>query len=178
MIRAMTLTPNDRGDFKVNLYVDKFPSVHREPIYHKDDATFWYGEDEDGFVSFGVSYDRPTLGHKPGYMWSSRASVFNGYFDKMYIECTIYEFDKPNSLGCWGYFSIPTLIDNLTDNYEVATYHNKNDHETTYRVYRYGEVKDITSDGKCIETFVGNIPIKPDWEDVFELEPYICSEEV
>ena len=115
-----------RNQFNENTYdltveVDRLPEVPMTVLEETDDSHFWYGEDEYGFVKFGISHKYPTMGHEAGYMWSSRASVFNGLFDKCCKEVTVKVRGER-----WGYhgfaMNIYALCELLHEDYELAIY--------------------------------------------------------
>lgn len=99
-------------DYEVLVYVDALPQVTKQPIFHEDGATYWYGEN-DGFVSYGVTHDYPTMGHNPGYMWSSRAGVFNGMFDKHCMSVIICTEDSNGRTHKYGGNIVVDKISNL-----------------------------------------------------------------
>lgn len=84
------LTPNQFHPevYDLTVHVDDFPEVNMNAIRTEGDSTYWYGKNADGFVRFGISHNRRVFNHEPGYMWSSRSSVFNGYF---YDKCLCKE---------------------------------------------------------------------------------------
>lgn len=68
----------------------------KRKVIHKDrDCTYWYGE-QDGFVSYGISYDTPHDDQPAGYMWSSRPGVFNalqGIVPEEFMDIIVVEPD-------------------------------------------------------------------------------------
>lgn len=152
---------NDYGmatTYRLTVHVDELPEVIKEPILRTQDSTLWYGE-HNGFVKFGVSYNHPTLGHEPGYMWSSRASVFNGLF---------VEFDSDNlhrdnvlskevgvhidgSHGSYGGYAmtLEAIYDILDEDKEIAIYKDKDDGEIRLEVCDYmSSPKDLDGSGR------------------------------
>lgn len=51
-----------------------------------------WGKDNDGFIHFGSVQKTDRLGHKAGYIWSSRASVFNALDCEQSMECTLNNY--------------------------------------------------------------------------------------
>ena len=76
------LTPNQFHTevYDLTVHLDELPKVTMNVIHHKEGTDYHYGENSDGFVRFGISHDVRVFNHEPGYMWSSRSSVFNGKF--------------------------------------------------------------------------------------------------
>jgi hypothetical protein len=107
--------------YDLTVYVDNLPEINMDAIHHEGDTTYWYGENADGFVRFGISHDVRMLGHEPGYMWSSRASVFNGRFPS---KCHCKEVTVVNNGYRYGYLAmtVPALIDLLGDGYELFAF--------------------------------------------------------
>jgi hypothetical protein len=67
------------GLYKLVVTIDtELESIKTEVLEQTETHTMVYGE-RDGFVSYGAI-------DKTGYRWSSRASVFNGQYDKKCME--------------------------------------------------------------------------------------------
>ena len=154
------LTPNQFNEetYDITVFVDHMPEVEMQPLHQEDDTIFWYGENDDGFVRFGISYDRPTFNHKPNYMWSSRSSVFNGYFPS---ECFCKEVTiATNTDGhIWKYhgFAMTTeaLIEALDLDHQVAVYHDAEHNETYVEVCDMGKCpEELEFHGTLVDTFV------------------------
>lgn len=146
------LTPNRNydGAYDVNLVVDEYPTVDRQPIADIDGDIFWYGENTDGAVAFGITHAEGWMGHDANYMWSSRSSVFNGYFDKMCTEVTYSKVGSTCRMS--GAINVLTLFNNLTDKYEIAQYKD-DDGEVTYMVFLFGNVPDEIDRWKLVDTY-------------------------
>lgn len=82
MCMSFVVRKDPNGIYQLEVYEDKLPEVTMTEIACIDGSHFHYGENEDGYVRFGVSDDEPFMGHRPGYMWSSRSGVFNTAFGK------------------------------------------------------------------------------------------------
>ena len=155
------LTPNQFHEelYDITVFVDTMPNVSMEPIHHEDGCTYWYGENDDGFVRFGISHDeRDAFGHEPGYMWSSRASVFNGRFPSECFckEVTIAVNENGHICRYHGFaLNTEVIIEALTLEHQVAVYHNADDFETWVEVCDMGKCpKDIELRGTLVDTFV------------------------
>lgn len=99
-----------------------------------ENRELFYGEDEDGFVKYGsrnIKADK--FGHKAGYVWSSRASIFNGCFDKNAMEVTIIDsenyryagnitVEKALELLNGSEYHIVQVTENYTDGKEIEYY--------------------------------------------------------
>lgn len=126
-------TMDDYGNaitYRLIVEVDELPKVTKKPILETDDTTYWYGENDDGFVSFGISYNYRTFGHEPGYMWSSRSSVFNSMFkdDISCKEVSVHvkgESYRDGSLA----MTIGAIFEHLDYDKEIAIYKDKEDGE-------------------------------------------------
>ena len=136
--------------YDLTIHTDSIPRVDTQPIHTEDGTTFWYGEDNRGFVNFGISYDKPHMGHQPGYMWSSRASVFNGLFSKCCKEVTIYD-------GKYRYSSAMTLeaiFELLDEDHELAIYKDLQEAELYLEVCDKHSVPDyLYGRGYLVDTF-------------------------
>lgn len=116
--------------YRLIVEVDELPKVTKKPILETDDTTYWYGENDDGFVAFGISHNYRTFGHEPGYMWSSRSSVFNGMFkdDISCKEVSVHvkgESYRDGSLA----MTIGAIFEHLDYDKEIAIYKDKEDGE-------------------------------------------------
>ena len=152
-IFEVKLSPNQfREDtFDMTVFVDEIQHINTEVICEIDGDMFWYGETKDGFVEFGITKDIPTMGHEPGYMWSSRASVFNYVADKM---CKDVRIRGPKySIG--GAMTIPAILNCLTDKYEIAAYKDEENEDISYHICLRGTAVEYNRyDGKLIDTYV------------------------
>ena len=120
---------------EVLVYVNALSQVTKQPIFHEDGATYWYGENEDGFVEFGVSHDYPCFGHEAGYMWSSRSGVFNGMFNKCCMSIILC-VDVGN--GCthkYGAHIVVDKISGLLPHGYCIKKHEDGDGEIYYRIH-------------------------------------------
>ena len=146
----LTPNPNYEGAYNVRLVVDEYPIVDRQPIADIDGEVFWYGENTDGAVSFGITHSEGWMGHDANYMWSSRSSVFNSCFDKMCTEVTYTKYGSNSRVS--GAINITTLFNQLTDKYEIAQFKDE-EGEVTYMVFVFGTVPDEIGRWKCIDTY-------------------------
>lgn len=111
------------GIWCMNIYMDYMPEVNMEEIAVVDGSHYHYGENSDGFVRFGVSYDESTMGHKPGYMWSSRCGVFNTAFGKSLVDITICTPNICGSITRWGfYMTINKALELLPYNFHISMF--------------------------------------------------------
>ena len=126
--------------YDITLEIDHLPEVTMDPIHHEGDRTFWYGE-SNGFVRFGISDNQRVLNHEPGYMWSSRSSVFNGLFSDRCF-CTEVDIAVGNH-KYWGFaISCYKLLQLLSSEYTVANYRS-DDGENRIAVCRADNVPDM-----------------------------------
>lgn len=156
------LTPNQFHPevYDLTVYVDTLPEVHMDAIHHEADTTYWYGENSDGFVRFGISHDkRDVFGHEPGYMWSSRSSVFNGRFP---AECFCKEVTlavNENGYICRYHgiaMTVPAIMKLLGEGYELFGLVESNGEYNVEIGDAYQILTDdiINSHGECIESFL------------------------
>lgn len=155
-----TLTPNQFYPevYDLTVYVDSLPEVTMDPIHHEGDTTYWYGENTDGFVRFGISHNRRVFNHEPGYMWSSRSSVFNGKFSSKCfckeVTLVVNENGREYRYGCFA-MTAPAIMTLLGDGYELFGLVK----DCEYNV-EIGEEYQILTDeiiqglGECIESFI------------------------
>lgn len=126
---------DDNGNvltYRLIVDVYEMPEVVKKPILETDDTTYWYGENDDGFVSFGISHNYSTFNHEPDYMWSSRASVFNGMFPKD-ISCKEVSVHVWGECGRYGHLALTldAILAHLDYDKEVAIYQ---DHDGEIRL--------------------------------------------
>jgi hypothetical protein len=130
-----TYTPNQFTEdqpfttYDLVLHTDEQPDITKEPILKTDDTTYWYGETDEGFVAFGISHNYRCLLHEPGYMWSSRASVFNGMFRQ--DICCKEVLIKLDGQRCYGAcaMTLEAIYELLDEDKEIALYEHWNDNE-------------------------------------------------
>lgn len=130
--------------YNLVLTVDKLPKPEETVLFEDEEHKLVYGETPDGYVTYGSISKHASYGHKPGYRWSSRASVFNGEFGKRCIEITIIEKYRYG-----GNMTIDAVLPFLPDNFyiieqvetnshgkieEISYYitNSKNEHENSY----------------------------------------------
>jgi hypothetical protein len=113
------LTPNQFHTevYDLTVHLDNLPEVHMDAIRQEADTTYWYGEN-NGFVRYGISHNRRVFNHEPGYMWSSRSSVFNGKFPN---KCHCKEVTIcVDGTRYHGYaMTVPAIIALLGEGYEL-----------------------------------------------------------
>lgn len=150
------LTPNQFHPevYDLTVFVDDLPNVNMDVIHREADTTYWYGENPDGFVSFGISHDHRVFNHEPGYMWSSRASVFNGRFPE---KCHCKEVTVVHNGSRYGHLAmtVPALIALLGGDYELFAFV----HDGEYFVeigeaYQLFTDDQLTGRGELLETFL------------------------
>lgn len=148
------LTPNQFHPevYDLTVFVDDLPKVDMDAIHHDDGRTFWYGEN-NGFVQFGISYDHRKFNHEPGYMWSSRASVFNGMFPE---KCHCKEVTVVHNGYHYGYLAmtVPALIALLGDDYELFAFVQDGEYSVeigeAYQLFTDDQLDGL---GKLLESF-------------------------
>jgi hypothetical protein len=117
------LTPNQfhHEVYDLTVFVDDLPDVSMDVIHQRADTKFWYGENADGFVRYGISHDHRVFNHEPGYMWSSRASVFNGMFPN---KCHCKEVTVVHGGYRYGYLAmtVPAIINLIGSDYELVAF--------------------------------------------------------
>ena len=119
---AMKKDPN--GKWEMEVYVDQYPNIEKSVICRHDGSNYHYGEDENGIVSFGISHDYSTFGHRPGYMWSSRCGVFNTMFGKEIIEitlCTPNDWSGYTRNGCY-YMTVDKALELVPKDFHIAMF--------------------------------------------------------
>lgn len=77
------------GMYKLVLDVSELPKTTEKVLFEDEKCKLVYGENEYGFVTYGSISKVASFGHQAGYRWSSRASVFNGTFQKECMEITL-----------------------------------------------------------------------------------------
>lgn len=77
--------------YKLEVTIDKLPETRESVLFEDEEHKLVYGETPDGYVTYGSITKSPCHGHDAGYRWSSRASVFNGEFNKRCMEVVIIE---------------------------------------------------------------------------------------
>lgn len=143
---------NDYGiapNYRLILHTDKLPEVVKKPILETDDTTYWYGETDEGFVSFGISHNYRTFNHEAGYMWSSRASVFNGMFPQD-ISCKEVSIQVEGTNGRYGHLAmtLEAIYSLLDEDKEIAIYQHWNDNEIRLEIFdRFDSTNDLHGDG-------------------------------
>lgn len=150
------LTPNPFHTevYDLTVHLDELPKVTMNVIHHEDGTDYHYGENSDGFVCYGISHNRRVLGQEPGYMWSSRSSVFNGCFPTQCLCKEVIVCVNGSRNGCYA-MTISAIMDLLGDGYELFVL--AKDGEWSVEI---GEVNQILTDdiiaahGKCIASFV------------------------
>lgn len=151
-------TMDDYGNaitYRLIVEVDAMPKVTKKPILETDDTTYWYGENDDGFVSFGISHNYRTFNHDPGYMWSSRSSVFNKMFND--ISCKEVSVHVFNECGRYGHFGMTfdAIFEHLDFDKEIAIYKDKEDGEVMLEICdRYGSPNTLHDRWELVDTFM------------------------
>lgn len=151
------LTPNQfhPETYDITVFVDEMPEVHMNIIHHEGHTDYWYGENADGFVQYGISHDiRDSFGHRPGYMWSSRASVFNGRFPTM---CHCNEVTIIHNGDRYGYLAmaIPALIKLLSSDYELFAFVRDGEYRIAVGdAYQLFTDDQLASLGELVESFL------------------------
>ena len=151
-----TLTPNQfhAEVYDLTVFVDELPTVSMDVLHQEDDTTYWYGENTDGFVRYGISHNRRVFNHEPGYMWSSRSSVFNGKFpDKCFCkEVTVC------CNGCrYGHFAMTAqaIMRLLGNGYELFGLVKDGEYNVEIGDERQMLTNDIIeAHGECVESFL------------------------
>ena len=108
------------GKWCLEVYTDSTPDIKMTEIANIGDQHFHYGENEDGFVRFGVSHDTPSMGHEPGYMWSSRCGVFNTMFNKRCIEVDLCTGNYTR-WGCY-YMTVDKAMELMPDDFHISLF--------------------------------------------------------
>lgn len=150
------LTPNQFHPevYDLTVYVDTLPKVDMKPIHNEADTTYWYGENDDGFVCYGISHNRRVFGHEPGYMWSSRSSVFNGKFPS---RCHCKEVTV--AVGGYRYhdyaMTVQAIINLLGDGYELFAMVKDGEYQVAIGEAYQMLTNDVTDAyGEVLESFV------------------------
>ena len=140
--------------YDLTVYTDTYPIIDKKPICVDGDTTYWYGENADGFVGFGISYDYRVFNHEPGYMWASRSSVFNGLFpDKCFCKEVTVVCDGHRN-GCYA-MTVESIIKLLGNDYELFVL--TKDGEINVEIgdaYQILTDDIIGSHGECIDTLL------------------------
>lgn len=151
-----TLTPNQFHPevYDLTVHLTDFPKVEMNAIHTEADTTYWYGENSDGFVRFGISHNRRVFNHEPGYMWSSRSSVFNGKFsDKCFCKEITLCVDGHRYHGYA--MTAVAIMQLLGEGYELFGLVKDGEYNV-----EIGEINQMLTDdiiqshGECIESFV------------------------
>ena len=156
---ALTLNQFHPEVYDLTVFVDDFPEVNMDVIHAEAGTTYWYGENDDGFVRFGISHDeRDVFGHEPGYMWSSRSSVFNGKFsDKCFCkEVTIATIENGRICKYHGYaMTAIAIMKLLGEGYELFGLAQDGEYYVEIgEAYQILTDDIIASHGECIESFL------------------------
>lgn len=126
-ILGIEIDKNYNGVYEMTIVVDEVPDIPMSVIHTDGDTDYHYGMNDDGFVRYGVSHNVPYFGHDAGYMWSSRASVFNGAFGKHCIDVIIATRNTYNGSYTRRDCSItvPFAMSLLPDGYVIEEYTDK-----------------------------------------------------
>lgn len=159
-MKKYMLTPNQfhLEVYDLTVYVDALPEVTMEPIHHECGATYWYGENADGFVRYGISYDHKVFNHEPGYMWASRSSVFNGLFpDECFCkEVTLAMIENGRIRRYHGFaMDAKAIMNLLSDDYELFGLVKHGEYNLEIgEAYQTLTDDIIESHGECVESFI------------------------
>lgn len=123
-INRVEMKKDPNGIWEMNVYTDTTPNIPMEEIAHIEDSHYHYGESAEGIVRFGVSYDEDYLGHKPGYMWSSRCGVFNTAFGKELIDITLCTPNGYGDITRWGcyYMTLEAALELMPNDFHISEF--------------------------------------------------------
>lgn len=93
-----------------------------------------WGKDYDGFVHYGSIQKNDRMGHKAGYIWSSRASVFNGLGCELSMECCLNHIGTAMTIDM-----VKQIIDGFKKHLDVKLV------RTTY-TYTDGSINEVSYD--------------------------------
>jgi len=138
-ITKVEVKKNPNDIWEACIYVDELPKVNKTEVACIDGSHFHYGENEDGFVCFGVSSDKPSMGHEPGYMWSSRCSVFNALLHKSLMDVTVCVENSYGSISRYGcfYMEARKVLDLIPEDFYVAEFQSGDEYQ--FEIISYAE---------------------------------------
>jgi len=138
-ITKIEVKRDPNNNWEACIYVDELPKVTKTEVACIEDSHFHYGENEDGFACFGVSYDRPSFGHEPGYMWSSRCSVFNKLLGKSLMDVTVCVPTPYGTISRYGYFYMDArkVLNLIPEDFYVAEFQSGDEYH--FEIISYAE---------------------------------------
>lgn len=145
--------PNDI--WEACIYVDELPKVTKTEVAYINGIHFHYGENEDGFVCFGVSYDYEYMGHEAGYMWSSCCSVFNALLGKSLMDVTVCVENSYGSVTRYGcfYMDARKVLNIILEDFYVAEFQSGDEYH--FEIISYADKEaDIALHSECGYEFV------------------------
>lgn len=137
---------------KLVFTVDEYVRPKETVLKEDDESSYVYGETEKGFVTYGIIRKTEGMGHKSGYRWSSRASIFNAMFGKRVADNVVIEAKNGRYSAAMtvesvlpylpkGYYIIEQVETNSKGNIEEVSYHITNSKHERENQYWFGNVE-------------------------------------